>query len=235
VGLSFVIDEPAEHWRLEEEDVPESPLHDAIIELLKLVLERWAAAEGRSALICSNLACRWDPARPRVGTDPDVVLVEPAPPEGEDLSSLRVWEASHPPPRLAVEVVSPAHPEKDYAEAPLRCARLGARELWIFDPKLVGPAGTGGPFRLQVWRRRDDVAHDEMTLVHAGEAPAFSPELGAWLVVTEGGRRLRLAHDEAGEHLWPTAAEAQQAEAERLAAENARLLAKLRALETAED
>jgi Uma2 family endonuclease len=244
VGLSFVIDEPPEQWRLEEEDVPESPLHEAIIELLVLVLKRWAESEGRSALVCSNLACRWDPDRPRVGTDPDVVLVDPAPPGGEDISSLRVWERGHAPPRVAVEVVSATNPQEDYVEAPLRCARLGARELWIFDPKRLGPAGAGGPFTLQVWGRRDDVEHDEMQLLHAGEGPAFSPELVAWLVVTDGGRRLRVAHDAEGHRLWPTPAEAEQAEnerlaeeaerladeTERLAEENARLLAKLRAL-----
>lgn len=91
-----------------------------------------------------------------------------------------------------------------------------------FRLKLVGPTGAGGPFRLQVWRRRDDVDHDEMTLLHAGEAPGFSPELGAWLVVTDGGRRLRLAHERDERRLWPTRAEAERAEAERLAAEAAR-------------
>lgn len=41
-------------WCLEKEDVPKSPLHDAIIELLMLVLKHGAALEGRSALVCSN-------------------------------------------------------------------------------------------------------------------------------------------------------------------------------------
>ena len=38
--------------------------------------------------------------------------------------------------------------------------------------------------------------------VFAGDAPAYSDELGAWLVVTDDGTRLRLADDEAGERRW---------------------------------
>ena len=74
-GMSFDLAEAPSSWRLEEDDVPETPLHDAIIELLMLVLKHWAEREGRSALVCSNLGCRWDPSDARVGTDPDVVLL----------------------------------------------------------------------------------------------------------------------------------------------------------------
>ena len=69
VALQLTIVEPVERWRLEEEDVPETPLHDAIIQTLLLVLKYWAHREARSALVTSNLACRWDPSDARVGTD----------------------------------------------------------------------------------------------------------------------------------------------------------------------
>jgi hypothetical protein len=60
--------------------------------------------------------------------------------------------------------------------------------------------------------------------VHAGLAPARSEELGAYLVVTDDGTRLRLANDPAGETLWPTAEEAAlaQADAERARADDER-------------
>lgn len=227
VGLSYTVEEVPSLWRLEEEDVPEIPLHDAVIELLMLILKQSVAKTGRSALICSNLGCRWDPEDARVGMDPDVVLIEPAPPEGERLTTLRVWEFDHVPPRLAVEVVSRNDPAKDYLDAPLRAARLGTPELWVFDPLLAGPSLTGGPFRLQVWRRIDS---GDMQRHYAGPGPAFSPELEAWVVVTQGGDRLRIAHDPDGRSLWPTAAEAEQkvAEAERRRAEAAE--AELRSL-----
>ncbi len=225
VGLSFVVEEPPHRWRLEDEDVPETPLHDIIIEVLKLVLRHWVESSGRSALVSSNLGCRWDPSDARVGTDPDVVLIEPAPPEGERLETLRVWETDHHPPRLAVEVVSPSHPDKDYLEAPLRSARLGVRELWVFDPLLVGPATTGGPHRLQVWRL--DPATGVMARIHAGDGPAYSPELDAWAVLTQGNERLRIAVDRDGTTLWPTAAEAALRRAEALEAELQALRAEL--------
>jgi hypothetical protein len=211
VALRFEIEETPGRWLMEEESVPETPLHDAIIELLMLVLKHWARTEGRRALVTSNLGCRWDPGDARVGVDPDVVLIEPAPPEGEQLTTLRIWEPGHVAPRIAVEVVSANTAGKDYLEAPARCARLGVRELWIFDPRLDGPPDTGGPFTLQIWRALEG---SEMTRIHAGPGPAFSDELGAWLVVAADGSRLRLAADAAGSNLWPTAAEAEARRAE---------------------
>ena len=210
VELSFAVEEPRHRWLLEERDVPETPLHDAVIDLLKLVLRRWVDAHGRSALVARNLGCRWDPEDARVGTDPDLVLVEPHPPEGEALRTLRVWEGGHPPPRIAVEVVSETEPEKDYVEAPLRCARLGARELWVFDPTLAGPDETGGPFSLQIWRLDRSGERARMDRVYAGPGPGFSEELGAWLVVTDRGARLRIADDRTGRALWPTDFEAER-------------------------
>jgi hypothetical protein len=35
---------------------------------------------GRDALVAENLAFRWNERRPSIGVDPDVCLIEPAPP-----------------------------------------------------------------------------------------------------------------------------------------------------------
>lgn len=210
--------EENQRWFMELEDVPETLLHDLIIELLKLVLKH--KYRNQNALIASNMACRWDPADHRIGVDPDVILVEAAPPEGEALESLRVWLPNHPPPKLAVEIVSKTNPEKDYQEGPPRMARLGAEELWIFDPELYGPSDNGGPFVLQIWRRLAAGDHVEMERLHAGPSPAYSPALDAWVVTTDEGKRLRIADDPDGARLWPTKDEA-EAEARRAAEERA--------------
>lgn len=219
IAVQFEVEDQPQRWLLEDEDVPETPLHDLAIDLLVQVLRAFVRRTGRDAYVARNLGCRWDPDDARVGMDPDIALLEPAPVDPEALSTLRVFEADQPTPRLAIEVVSPHTADKDYGDAHLRAARLGVDELWVFDPELRGPGSTGGPFALQVWRRVAG-ALPTMQRVHAGEGPAASPLLGAWLVTTEGGRRLRLADDPEGARLWTTPSE--QAEVARREAEVAR-------------
>ena len=125
-------------WTLEEEDVPETPLHTKIIALLVSILESWITRTGRDAMAGRNIALRWSQAHPNVGVDPDVYLVEPAPPRGDKETSLCLWKKGHHAPRVAVEVVSEGTAEKDYVDAPQRYAASGTRELWIFDPLLLG-------------------------------------------------------------------------------------------------
>jgi hypothetical protein len=57
-----------------------------------------------------------------------------------------------------------------------------------------------------------------------------SPELGAWLVVTDGGMRLRLADDAEGTHLWPTPMERAEVERARAEVERERADAKVTSL-----
>jgi len=215
-------------WELEEENVPESAWHDAIIELLKLILRAWAERAAVDSLIASNLALRWDPERWKVGVDPDVAVYLPAPPEGDDTTSVCTWQPGHHPPRVAVEVVSPSTATKDYLTKPEQYAASGTHELWVFDPKLLGPRERGGPFLLQLWRRDEAGVFRQL---YRGDGPCRSPELGAWLVVTDGDTRLRLADDRDGQKRWPTAAEHAAARAAALEAEVAALrdeLARLR-------
>jgi Uma2 family endonuclease len=198
---------------LDEEDLPESTLHHQATLLLELILLAWVRRLGLDALVAVNLACRWDASDARIGVDPDLLLTSPhppMPPGRRSLKQLRLWESGHAPPRVTVEVVSESTAKKDYEEAPWAHAKAGTRELWVFDPELLGPTSGGGPFVLQVWRRQED---GTMKRVHAGEGPAWSEELRAWLVVTEGGTRLRLADDREGTRLWPTEAEARAQEA----------------------
>lgn len=228
-------------WDLSEDKVPESRPHDRATELVFDQLDAMVERTGRDALVCRNLAVRWDEDRPRIGVDPDICLIEPAPPEGKDLESLLLWNTGHHPPLVAVEIVSASRASKDYAQSPLKYAVNGTGELWVFDPRLAGPRGTDGPHRLQVWRRDES---DDFRRVYAGEGPARSEALHAWIFAVNEGRTLRIADDEAGTSWWMTREEAERKakeaerkakEAERKAREEAQLRAerlaeKLRAL-----
>jgi Uma2 family endonuclease len=196
--------------------MPESVLHDEAVELLRGLLAPWAARA--SAFVVRNLAVRWVESEPRVGVDPDVCVLSPPPPDARELRSVRTWMPGHAPPLLAIEVVSETNPRKDYAIGPDKYAASGTGELWVFDPLLSGPAVGGGPFPVQIWHRRDG---GDLVRVYAGEGPARSPTLGAYLVVTEGGRHLRLADDERATTLWPTAEESERAAKERALAATA--------------
>ncbi len=221
VDISFEL--PREHasWELDEEPMPESQPHDLTVELLKAILVHWAARSGRSLQIARNLAVRWVESRPSIGVDPDVCVLEPRTAEGDQLQSLCTWRRGHQPPLLAIEVVSSTNARKDYTIALDKYAASGVEEVWVFDPKLAGPDVHGGPFLLQIWRRDDTGLFSR---VYAGQGPAESAALGAWLVVTDEDR-LRVADDREGTRLWPTLAEAERAakEAERAAKEAERI------------
>jgi hypothetical protein len=114
--------------------------------------------------------------------------------------------------------VSKTNATKDYSESPDKYAAAGVKELWVFDPEYAGPKSAGGPHPLQVWQRN---GRGQFVRVYRGDGPARSALLGAWIVVTDRGRRLRVSDDEAATQLWPTGEEAECAakEAERAARE----------------
>jgi Uma2 family endonuclease len=158
---------------------------------------------------------RWSRETPAIGVDPDVCVLEPPPPEGDALSSLRLWEPGHVAPILAVEIVSPTRADKDYLQSPAKYAVNGTGELWVFDPELAGPKdGGGGPYRIQVWRRGQE---GDFLRVYAGAGPAWSATTKAWLVAVDEGKTLGLADDEQGTRLWLTGEQQAQRRAELLA------------------
>ncbi|MFO0586823.1 MAG: Uma2 family endonuclease [Polyangiaceae bacterium] len=219
--LTYEVDRSRKDWTLPEETVPESRPHDLILDLLKALLSAWIARTGRNAQVGRNLAVRWDEEHPNIGTDPDIYVVEPPPPEGDKVESLRLWMPGHHPLRLAVEVVSSTNAVKDYEQAPDKHAAADTQELWVFDPGLHGPKSRGGPARLQIWSRSDDGAFRR---IYRGDGPARSPVLGAWLFAVDEGERLRIADDQEGTIWWMTAEEAERAakEQERAAKEQER-------------
>lgn len=229
LGVHYTVPRLRAGWELSEETMPESVVHDQAVELLKALLAAWAARAG-SAFVARNLAIRWDEAHPQIGVDPDVCVLSPPPPDAANLRSIRTWLPGHSAPAIAIEVVSENNPHKDYAIAPDKYAASGAGELWIFDPLLAGPSAHGGPFRVQIWGRRDD---GDLSRVYAGDGPARSPALGAFLVVTDEGRKLRIADDEAATQFWLTSEESERAGKDRERAEKEAALARIAELEAA--
>jgi len=199
-------------WVLVDEDnMSESREHRARSTVLESVLACRIARTAWDAEAGCNRGLRWDPAHPTWGVDPDVYLIVPKPPPHRRGASLRTWDAGVSPPLVAVEFVSENNARKDYEIAPDKYAASGTYELWVFDPELLGPRLRGGPHVLQVWRRSES---GRFRRVYAGDGPAHSEALSAWIVVTEENL-LRVADDEAGARLWPTEAEAERARAER--------------------
>ena len=224
VSLRYRVGRNPEAWVLPEGTVPEATSHDAAVARSCSILRAWAERTGNGARIARNLAVRWMPDHPRTGIDPDVAVLLPGPADFDDLSSYRVWEPGRPPPPLAIEIVSGGHPYKDYGWVHEGYAALGAAELLVFDPLLLGPKSLGGPVALQLWRRDVTGAFER---VHFGNEPVYSHVLDAWFSAT--GRRLDISDDRAGTRRWPTieesaeqAATAARAETERARAETER-------------
>jgi hypothetical protein len=214
-GVRSLVPRDRPGWELSEETMPEAVLHDENVRFLWHILAAWAAEHG-PCLVVRNLAIRWDEERPQVGLDPDVAVIKPPPPEGDGLRSLKTWNEGHQPPLLAAEIVSETNSRKDYLLAPEKYAASGTQELWVFDPLLCAPGYRGGPFRLQIWNRDE---RGDFVRTYAGDGPARSKALDAYLVVVAGGRKLRLARDPAGMDLWLTAEESQRAAKEKERAE----------------
>src|SRR5687767_10571897 len=104
VRVHYAVRPVPDAWVLPEIKVPESRPHDLTNDRVRDLLEAWIKREGRDAIVTRNLALRWDPEHPRVGIDPDVCLIEPAPPNETKLMSLCLWKPGHRVPPLAIEI-----------------------------------------------------------------------------------------------------------------------------------
>jgi Uma2 family endonuclease len=237
---AFVIRDPAPEdvgarvdwsaWYLtDEQDMGESVEQTQINRAVLSSLDELAPARGWSnTLWSSDNFFAWIREEPLVRVSPDVYLLDDPPPPPHP-KMWQTWLPGHKPPRWALEVVSEDW-KKDYEEAPLKYAQLGTRELVIFDPEIALSAERRGPrVALQVYRRDADGA---FVRVYAGEGPAPSEELDAFLLVKRDGGvvRLRIALDSSGKELVPTSEEAKQAAETRARSEaEARQAAETRA------
>lgn len=226
IELHYRLEPELDAWVLPEVPVPESHPHDLFLDHLKALLAAWVARTGRDAIVARNLAVRWVKSHPKVGVDPDLCLIEPPPPRAaKDLESLCLWKPGHVVPKLAIEVVSRNHPYKDYVEVHEKYAACGIPELWVLDPRRLGPKRWGGPHAIQIWRGKAEA----FERVYQGDGPARADAVGAWLVVGPNG--ITLGDDERGEQPWLTMDEAARAEAEASRAQAEAALARVRELE----
>lgn len=219
VSIRYPVTPNPDAWVIPEEPVPQSTAHGVAVRRVFDLLSAWAATKPGRVRIGHDLAIRWLEQHPRTGINPDVCVLDPAPPTfDEDLTSVRLWKEGHAIPRFCVEVVSYSHPYKDYTAIQERYAAFGTPELLVFDPMLYGPRSLGGPVKLQLWRRD---ATGTFERVHFGADPVYSQMLDAWLIVE--GRELVIAEDRAGTRRWQTELERVSAERERLERELAEL------------
>ena len=224
VALRYPLTRIPDEWEIPEVSVPESVAHDQLLGHLVALLTAWARRTGQDVLVARNLAVRWIKSRPRVGIDPDVALIDPAPPDPIRLSSLKLWEPGCHAPRLAIEVVSENHPYKDYVVLPERYSAMGVGELWVLDPGSFGPRRLGGPTLIQQWIRDAD---GTLVRSHSGDGPVYSAAIDGWLR-TDPTRGVCLSSDADGTQRWLTGQE-QSDELLREAEQRAeRLAAKLR-------
>jgi Uma2 family endonuclease len=208
-----------DEWWIPEGTVPQATYHDIAAVYLQELLKEFVNRTEREAYVARDLAIRYLEERPQIGIDPDVCVLDPAPPGVESLSSLCLWKEGHLRPPLCIEIVSESHPNKDYQSIHERYAWMHAAEVAIFDPMLVGPRSHGGPVALQLWRRNDSGLFERVAF---GDEPAYCDYLSAWLIPS--GRLLAIADDPEGRYRWPTAVERERAakEQERAAKEQER-------------
>ncbi|MBI4862305.1 MAG: Uma2 family endonuclease [Candidatus Riflebacteria bacterium] len=198
-------------WYLtDEDDMGEGVEQGEIIRLVICCLKELARERGwENVLVAGDQFFAWVPSEPLVRVSPDVYLLDDPPPPPWP-PSWQTWLPGHRAPRVAIEIVSSDGWQKDYDEGPAKYAQLGTSELVIFDPDAVlGETRERGRTPLTVYRREPDGA---FVRVYAGAGPAGSVELSAWFVAVSDGKvaRIRVARDEAGRDLVPTADEARK-------------------------
>jgi len=182
-----------------EEKMGQGAAHAQAVELFVQALRALLAEQGRAAYVGWDVFVEWDPNDPRARVSPDAFILEGQAPEALP-AMWQTWDPGCDPPRFALEIVSDKSRTKDYDQSPLRYAALGAEELAIFDPE---PRGEGA-FVLQLYRR---TPRGQFLRAYAGSGPVESEALGAWIVVTNGGKHVRLARGADGTELVRTAEE----------------------------
>ena len=199
-----------------EDDLGEHELKTYILELLRPLIARLLGERGVEAHVGSDQFIYWKQYAPTECVAPDLYVL-PGVPQAIAIETWKLWERGGVAPSFALEVVS-GNWRKDYVDNLRKYERLGVRELITFDP--FAPEGRSKrsvrvPF--QVFRREGE----QLVLTFDGHTDRVeSEDLGCFLrVVGEGdARRLRVGLGPEGDELFPTEAEAERAEKERLEA-----------------
>jgi hypothetical protein len=184
----------------ETDNMGEGELQRMICELLRPMLARFLAEQGRVAHVGADTFFYWRKGDPSTVIAPDVYVLDGVPQE-KLARSYKLWEMEAPP-SLAIEVVS-RDIGKDYDAAPRLHEAMGTRELIVFDPE------PGGRRRIawQVYKRD---RRGRLALVSRTNRDRVAcRRLGCWLrAVGEGDAlRLRIGVGPRGDTLIPTAEE----------------------------
>ncbi len=204
------------HWYLldDEEDMGESGEHFQIVQMVLSILGPMVRHRGLQ--VASNQYIAWLEHHPLVRVSPDVYVVRnpwPILPE-----SWQTWRDDHPPPMLAIEIVSPQTWTKDYRDNPPKYDQLGIEELLIFDPAIHTQRDrTDHRAPLHLWRRQ---FNGNLECVAVDDQSAFLATLNAYAQVVDGW--LRFSTDAEGQHLYPTTEEEAEAAKVTAAEERAR-------------
>jgi Uma2 family endonuclease len=215
----------------EEESMPESIVHAALIHYLVEVLT-WLF-RGQLCAICENFAFFPPPERPGLPVAPDIAVIK-----GVALRPLTSWYVGQtgPAPQVVFEVLSRETWKKDMEEKPLAYARLGVHEYFVYDPN-PSPLSEATRHRLFGWRA-DPLLSRMTPLVPNADGSLWSEELASFLLadkqllrLSDADHHLRLTGEEAEAQARGAAEQHARAEAEaRRAAEQQlrQLLEKLR-------
>ena len=187
-----------------EAEVPESKRH---LQLRTLLFQFLELAFSQEAAIGCDQFVYWDAGDPRACLAPDAFVRFGQ--EDDLFQTWKVWERGTP--QVAVEIISSSDGGQiDWEEKLEKYRCLGVSELVRFDPESARP--------LRVW----DLAGADLIERSLLEPRAESRYLrGFWLAVELAGigLSLRLSHDESGERLYPTPAEAAEQRVRELEAE----------------
>jgi len=201
----------------ETDHMGEDALQRFIAELLRPLIAAWLFALGRRLFVGADQFIYIVEGDLTQRIAPDIYVL----PKVDPGSAPKCWKRWEIPegPSFALEIVSTDY-RKDYEDAPVDYARLGTKELVIFDPHVTPRSRKR--VRWQVYRR---VGKRGFRLVErSNEDRVYARELKCFLcVIGEGpSMRLRLARGGRGDDIVPTAEERLQAE---LAAQGATLAA----------
>ncbi len=198
----------------ETDHMGEDALQRFIAELIRPLIAAWLASQGRRLFVGADQFFYLVEGDPTQRIAPDVYVLPKVDPDCAP-SCWKRWEIPEGP-SFAVEIVSGDF-HKDYDDAPVDYARLGTKELVIFDPRVTPRSRKR--VRWQVYRR---VGKRGFRLVEkSNEDRIYARELGCFLRVvgTRAAMRLRLATGERGDTIVPTPEERLSAELEGQRAE----------------
>lgn len=198
-----------------EDDLGEHELQTYILELLRPLLARLLGSRGQRVHVGSDQFIYWQQYAPTECVAPDLYLL-PGVPQSIAIETWKLWERDGVAPSFALEVVT-GDWRKDYVNNLRKYERLGVRELVTFDPFTAGRRRTSARIPWQVFRREGDQL---LLVVDTATDRVQSEVLDCWLRVVGTGdeRRIRIGLGSNGDELFPTEAEAERAEKDRLAA-----------------